>query len=61
MDSEIRPPDPAAHAPSTDPLFGKMVDEVQAVRREVNKAVIGQRVVIEQVLAALMAGGHVLI
>jgi MoxR-like ATPase len=33
----------------------------QAMRREVRKAVVGQEAVIDQVLAALFAGGHVLV
>ena len=33
----------------------------QAMRREVRKAVVGQEAVLDQVLAALFAGGHVLV
>ena len=37
------------------------LDLINGIRREVVNAVIGQDVVIDQVLAAFLAGGHVLI
>ncbi len=36
-------------------------DLAQALRREIGKALVGQEAIVEQVLAALLCGGHVLI
>ncbi|MEO1368473.1 MAG: MoxR family ATPase, partial [Acidobacteriota bacterium] len=47
------PPQPASAAPA--------VDAVARMRGQIGRAVIGQRDVIDQVLAALLAGGHVLL
>jgi len=41
--------------------FRNATRAVSAIRAEVGKAVVGQSDVVEQVLAALLAGGHVLI
>ena len=41
--------------------FQQAVKVVNAIREEVAKAVVGQTAVVDQVLAALLAGGHVLI
>jgi MoxR-like ATPase len=42
-------------------LDGQALRAVNAIRTEVAKAVIGQSTIIDQVLIALLAGGHVLI
>ncbi len=42
-------------------LGGQALRAVNAIRTEVAKAVIGQSTIIDQVLIALLAGGHVLI
>ncbi|HET8715078.1 MAG TPA: AAA family ATPase, partial [Holophagaceae bacterium] len=46
-------PDPARLAAAAD--------LAQSIRREVAKALVGQEAVLDQVLAALFAGGHVLV
>ena len=47
---------------NTAPEFGRQVlAAVGAIRAEVAKALIGQHAIIDQVLIALLAGGHVLI
>ena len=49
-------------APPMDPLTGDaLAARVGAVRDEVSKAFIGQPEVLDQILVALLAGGHVLI
>ena len=50
------PPTP----PEAEP-FAKAAQIIAALRAEVAKAVVGQDAVIEQVLCALLAGGHVLV
>ncbi|TQD45250.1 AAA family ATPase [Marilutibacter aestuarii] len=51
---------PAAPAPA--PLTGAALSErAAAIREEVGKAFIGQAEVLDQILIALLAGGHVLI
>ncbi len=51
---------PAAAAPA--PLTGAALSErAAAIREEVGKAFIGQAEVLDQILIALLAGGHVLI
>jgi MoxR-like ATPase len=47
--------------PATVEQFQQAVKIVGAIRHEVAKAVVGQTAVVDQVLAALFAGGHVLI
>src|SRR3954464_8388448 len=37
------------------------IDIVQRMRSEIHSAVVGQQVVVEQVIACCLAGGHVLI
>ncbi|KAF2410153.1 MoxR-like ATPase [Pseudomonas antarctica] len=51
---------PAAMAPTTDSLQHASA-QAQALRVELRKAVIGQDQVIDDVLTALIAGGHVLL
>ena len=49
-------------APPMDPLTGDaLAARVGAVRDEVSKAFIGQPEVLDQILVALLAGGHVLV
>jgi MoxR-like ATPase len=47
-------------APEAGP-FAKAAQIIAAMRAEVAKAVVGQDAVVEQVLCALLAGGHVLV
>ncbi|MBU2704898.1 MoxR family ATPase [Zooshikella marina] len=42
-------------------IFSKASEQVNAIRTEINKAVIGQESVVDQVLMTLLASGHVLI
>jgi MoxR-like ATPase len=51
------PPEPPGPVSSSHPLAGF----IQRLRNEIRKAIVGQDAVIDQVLAALMAGGHVLL
>ena len=49
-------------APSIAPLVGEALGErANAVRAEVGKAFIGQEETLDQVMVALLAGGHVLL
>ena len=56
-------PDSSSPAPTTSPisLRARAAQLAQALRDELHKAVIGQNEVIDGVLTALIAGGHVLI
>lgn len=51
---------PTATAPTGEPLH-RASQQAQALRTELRKAVIGQDQVIDDVLTALIAGGHVLL
>lgn len=51
-------PDPTAPPPLP---FADLADRVAAVRREIGQAFIGQEAVLDQLLLALLGGGHVLI
>ncbi|WP_407944984.1 AAA family ATPase [Ostreibacterium oceani] len=42
-------------------VFGAIEQKLQAMHREINKAVIGQREPVELILISLIAGGHVLL
>ena len=53
----LEAPDP--FAPSAD--LGPVADAVEALRAEVQKLVVGQAGLVDELLAALLAGGHVLI
>jgi MoxR-like ATPase len=48
-------------APATPEQFSQAVKVVAAIRTEVGKAVVGQADVLDQVIASLLAAGHVLI
>ena len=55
----LSPPDPS---PAPAALSGpSLVERVDAVRDAVGRAFIGQPEVLDQILIALLAGGHVLI
>ncbi len=56
-------PDSSSPAPTTSPISqrARAAQLAQALRDELHKAVIGQDEVIDGVLTALIAGGHVLI
>ena len=47
--------------PEQTPSFERAAETVGAIRREIGKAVIGQDDVIDQILVALLAAGHVLV
>lgn len=65
------PSQPAAQAPPTataapapnafDGALSAAANLVQAIKREIQKVIVGQEDVIDQVLVGLLAGGHVLI
>ncbi len=54
-------PGPAVHGNDNDNQLAKASQVAQRMREEIAKAVIGQRAVIDEVLIALFAAGHVLI
>ncbi len=51
------------YAPRPDPIQTRnpLADLVQQMREQIRSVILGQETVIEQVLAALLAGGHVLL
>jgi MoxR-like ATPase len=53
-------PDDPSHGPASAPA-SSVAERVAAVREQVAKAFIGQPEVLDQILIALLAGGHVLI
>jgi MoxR-like ATPase len=53
--------DPYAPAPEEMPVTHPLVGLIQQMREQIRSVIIGQDLVIEQVLAALLAGGHVLL
>ncbi len=55
------PPAPAPTAPSANAQRQRATQLAQALRQELQKALIGQTAVIDDVLTALLAGGHVLL
>jgi MoxR-like ATPase len=54
-------PDPYAPAPEESRVTHPLVGLIQQMREQIRSVIIGQDLVIEQVLAALLAGGHVLL
>ena len=54
-------PDPYAPVPQEMPPVNILVELIQRLREQVRRVILGQETVIEQVLAALLAGGHVLL
>ncbi|WP_225578909.1 AAA family ATPase [Pseudomonas sp. PDM14] len=65
LDLDIAPAAPAAPtapaAPSAASQRQRATQMLQALRAELQKALIGQQAVVDDVLTALIAGGHVLI
>jgi len=55
------PPAPAPAAPPANAQRQRATQLAQALRQELQKALIGQTAVIDDVLTALLAGGHVLL
>ncbi len=53
--------DPYAPAPYQPPQPGGLADLIHRMRAVVGDVILGQQVVIDQVIAALLAGGHVLL
>ncbi len=53
--------DPYATAPYQAPQPGGLADLIHRMRAVVGDVILGQQVVIDQVIAALLAGGHVLL
>jgi MoxR-like ATPase len=62
-DSPIPAPNPAAPAQAAHaPITGEALSErIEAVRAQVSQAFLGQADVLDQILIALLAGGHVLV
>ncbi len=60
MNEPIAAP-PAVPAPPDASDFARAAEVTRRIREEIGKAVVGQDAVVEQVLTALLAGGHVLI
>jgi MoxR-like ATPase len=58
MNDIPRPPDPAPSLPTS---LAEVASIAARQREEMQKAVVGQQAVVEQVLAAFLAGGHVLL
>lgn len=52
------PPTPDTNEPAP---VNSLADLIQRMRHEIRRVILGQDVVIDQVLAALLAGGHVLL
>ena len=49
------------HSPSETPQPSSLQELIHRMREEIRKVIIGQDAVIDQVLAALLAGGHILL
>lgn len=54
-------PDPESTPYQEVPPVNSLAELIQRMRNEINRTIIGQEAVVEQVLAALLAGGHVLL
>lgn len=54
-------PDPYAPTPQEFQHVNPLAELIQRMREQIRRVILGQEVVIEQVLAALLAGGHVLL
>jgi len=59
--SPLAVPPPLPESVPLAPVQSALSRRVAAIRAEVGKAFIGQMEVLEQILVALLAGGHVLI
>lgn len=53
--------DPTQHSSYEAPQSSPLLDLIHRMRAEIRKVIIGQDTVIDQVLASLLAGGHVLL
>ena len=53
--------DPYAPVVHQAPPAGSLAELIQRMREQIGRVILGQEIVIEQVLAALLAGGHVLL
>jgi len=60
MTDDIQPPPPPPPAESL-PASSPLAELIHRMRREIKSVILGQEIVIDQVLAALLAGGHVLL
>ncbi len=54
-------PDPYAPVPQEMSPIHSLAELIQRMREQIRRVILGQDTVIEQVLAALLAGGHVLL
>ena len=57
-------PDPEPHAPvgrDEAAIVVQLADDYRRMREEIGKVIIGQEAVVEQLLTALFARGHVLL
>ncbi|MGL5019693.1 MAG: AAA family ATPase [Luteolibacter sp.] len=54
-------PDPYAPIIAATPAAGSLAELILRMREQISRVILGQEIVIEQVLAALLAGGHVLL
>lgn len=54
-------PDPYAPVSQEIPTDSHLAELIRQMREQVRRVILGQEIVIEQVLAALLAGGHVLL
>ncbi|ALG69540.2 AAA domain-containing protein [Beggiatoa leptomitoformis] len=59
--NDMLPPVDAGVAPSVKNGMARAIEIVQAIRQEISHAVVGQTEVIDQVMVALLAAGHVLL
>ncbi len=50
-----------ASPPVLNPLLGEQTRQLQLVRQEVNKVIVGQEKLLDRMLIALMTGGHILL
>jgi MoxR-like ATPase len=53
--------DPYAPVVHQAPPAGSLAELIQRMREQIGRVILGQEIVIEQVIAALLAGGHVLL
>jgi MoxR-like ATPase len=53
--------DTQAHKPGTQPIPAQTLEFFRDVRERVGKVVVGQDVVVERLLIALVTGGHLLL
>jgi MoxR-like ATPase len=55
------PPDPYAPPPQETQPVRNLAELIHRMREQISRVILGQDVVIDQVIAALLAGGHVLL